>query len=252
MKNNFKQIILFDLYQTLIDIDINEKNKIINQAKGWKKFAKLLKPYGITITSTKLYDLHEKQKEKFYIGKNKKTRHSNFCQLMDLVFKKNLKIKISCQKICQLIYEYRKIARGHIRLYPNVSKTLKQLSKKYILAIASYTQKCFADFELQEMNIKKYFTYFIYTSEISFYKNSPQFYKQCLKIINTNIKNCIMIGDNYDTDVLWPQKLGFKTIWIQNPLTMPENTHSLKPKPTNTMKIKEFAKLPQIIEQILN
>ena len=64
-----RKVVLFDVYQTLIDIDINNENKKINQAKAWENFAKSLEKYGITITPAELMDLNDKQRANFYHGR---------------------------------------------------------------------------------------------------------------------------------------------------------------------------------------
>lgn len=243
------KVILFDIYQTLVDVDINEENKKRNEAKAWENLTKSLMQYGINITPAKFIELNSKQREKFYVEKDKKIYHHNFCKIMAEVLKDDLSVELSQEEIYLLIYEYRKIARGHARLYPGISETLERLTKKYILATASYTQGSFTKPELEELNIEKFFSYFIYTSDIGLHKASPQFYKQCLEIVKSSAENCVMVGDNYDVDVLVPQKLGIKTIWVKNPLTASEYAHLINQEPKDTINLEEFVKLPEAIER---
>ncbi|OGH80457.1 MAG: hypothetical protein A3I29_03005 [Candidatus Magasanikbacteria bacterium RIFCSPLOWO2_02_FULL_44_11] len=186
------------------------------------------------------------------MGKDKKIQHHNFCKLLAQMLKENLGVEIPQEKICSLIYEYHKIARGYTRLYPDVAETLVRLKEKYILSVASYTQGCFTKSELVELGIDKYFSYFIYTSDIGLQKASPKFYEQCLKIVGKNAEDCVMIGDNYDVDILVPQKLGLKTVWIKNPLTAHQYTHLFEQEPKDMINLAEFVKLPEAIERILN
>ena len=252
MKTEIKKVLLFDVYQTLIDIDINEKNKKENKIKAWDNFAETLAQYGIRITATKLIELYKKEKANFYIGKDEKIYHHNFCDIISRVLKENLSIEFSQEKIYSLLYEYHKISRGYACLYPGIIETLIQLQKKYILAIASYTQECFTKFELKELDIDRFFSYFIYTSDVGFHKASPKFYEHCLKVVNQRGKDCVMIGDNFYVDIFVPQKLGIQTIWVKNPLTCSQYAHTFNKEPKNMIDIKEFIKLPEVIEQIFN
>ena len=252
MKTKAQKVILFDVYQTLIDIDINDENKKVNQAGAWENFAKSLEGYGITITPTELMELNDKRRANFYIGKNEKVNHHNFCEIMELVLKEDLGVEVPQEEICSLIYEYHKIARGHSRLYAGVAETLERLSKEYTLSTASYTQGCFTQPELKELGIEKFFSYFVYTSDIGFRKASPQFYEQCLKIVGKNAEDCVMVGDNYDVDFLIPQELGIKAIWVKNPLTASQYTHLFDKEPKDTINLEEFLKLPEAIERIFN
>ena len=252
MKIENKKVILFDVYQTLIDIDINDENKKRNQANAWENLVKSLAEYGVKIQSAELIELNKKQQGEFYIGKDKKIQHHNFCKILGKILRESFGIELPEEKICSLIYEYHKIARGYAYLYPNVAETLAKLKERYILSVASYTQGCFTKSELIELGIDKYFSYFVYTSDIGFHKASPKFYEQCLEITETKAESCVMVGDNYDVDILIPQKLGLKTVWVKNPLTAYLYTHLFEQKPKDMINLAEFAKLPEVIERIFN
>ena len=247
-----KKVLLFDVYQTLIDIDINNENKKINQANAWENLTKSLERYNIRVSPTKLIELNKKQQENFYVGKDRKIQHHNFCKLLTQILKENFGVEPLQEEICSLIYKYHKIARGYAHLYPYVAETLARLKEKYILSVASYTQGCFTKFELIELGIDKYFSYFVYTSDIGFHKTTPKFYEQCLEIVGEKAENCVMVGDNYDVDILVPQKLGLKTVWVKNPLTASQYVHMFKQEPKDMINLEEFAKLPEVIERIFN
>ena len=100
------------------------------------------------------------------------------------------------------------------------------------------------------MDIAKFFSYFIYTSDIGLHKASPQFYEQCLKIVKSKAENCVMVGDNYDVDFLIPKKLGIKAVWVKNPLTAHEYTHLINQEPRDMINLEEFVKLPEAIKQV--
>jgi len=247
-----KKVILFDVYQTLIDIDINDENKKRNQALAWENLAKSLEQYGVRISPAELRELNEKKQESFYVGKDKKIQHHNFCKLLGQLLKEDFSVELPQEEICFLIHEYHKIARGYVRLYPGVAETLALLKEKYTLLIASYTQGCFTKAELIELDIEKYFSSFVYTSDIGFHKASPKFYEKCLEIVEKKAEDCMMIGDNYDVDILVPQKLGIKTIWVKNPLTAPQYTHLFDQEPKDMINLEEFINLPEVIERIFN
>lgn len=251
-KGTSKKVILFDVYQTLIDIDINDENKKRNQASAWENLTKSLEQYDIRISPTELIELNEKQQEIFYAEKDKKIQHHNFCKILAQVLKDDLGVELSEENTCSLIYEYHKIARGYVRLYPGVAETIARLAKKYTLSTASYTQSCFTRSELEELNIDNFFSYFVYTSDIGFHKASPKFYEKCLEIVGEKAENCVVVGDNYDVDILVPQKLGMKAIWVKNPLTAPQYTHLFEQEPKDMINLEEFAKLTEVIEKIFN
>src|SRR3989338_5417757 len=94
-----KKVILFDVYQTLIDIDINDENKKRNQALAWENLAKSLEQYGVRISPAELRELNEKKQESFYVGKDKKIQHHNFCKLLGQLLKEDFSVELPRRKI---------------------------------------------------------------------------------------------------------------------------------------------------------
>lgn len=245
------QVIFFDCYQTLLDIQLDKENQKTNEQQGWEEFVNLLvKNHGIKIGAGDFVNLLEKRKADFYSDKDKTIYHHNLRVLISEVLEKNLKNKLSEDEVSFLIYEYRKISRGYAKLYPKVAETLAKLSEKYILSIASYTQSSFTQPELKELGIEKYFSYFIFSSDIGFRKESPEFYKKCLEVVGKNPKDCVMVGDNYREDVLVPSQLGMKTVWIKNTVTHSKHSDLPTTEAKGVIDLQEFDRLPEVIDGI--
>jgi len=241
-----KHVVFFDLYQTLFDIDINEKNKAKNEAGGWEALTRSLKKYGKDVVPAELLSAYEKRKEDFYSSNQDK--HHDFLRIISLVLESSYGLRLSEDEMVKLLYEYRKASRGHIRLYPKVLEVLGCLSQEYILSIASHAQKSVSQKEMEEFGIEKFFSHFFFTSEIGYRKNSPKFYKRCLEIVKRDPADCVMIGDNYSQDVLVPQQIGMKAIWVKNPLTQGE--YFVEREPRYSIALGEFEKLPDIISEL--
>lgn len=240
-----KKVIFFDLYQTLLDVElsVNNPNKEI---QGWEVFANSLKKYGKELTGLKIQNLYVQRRENFYSEK-KELLHHNMLAILTQVLDKDLELNLTKEDITKLIYEYRKASRGWLRLYPYVLETLDNLSRQYILAVASHTQGIFSQIELEELGIAKYFSYFAYTSDIGC-KKTIQFYEACLKMVRRKKQDCVMIGDNYYTDVIIPQKLGMHAIWLKNPETV--NNYKNEKEPQYSLNLSEIEKLPNLIEKM--
>ena len=250
MKHDDK-VIFFDCYQTLLDIQLDKENQKVNEQRGWEEFVNLLaKNHAIKIGVNDFVNLLERRKTDFYSDKDKAIRHHNLRVLISEVLENDLKNKLSEDQVSFLIYKYRKISCGYVRLYPKVVETLAQLSEKYILSVASYTQSSFTQPELRELGIEKYFSYFVFSSDIGFRKESSEFYKKCLEIVGKNPMDCIMIGDNYREDVYIPSQLGINAIWIKNPDTHSKHSDLPTTEARGVIDLKEFDKLPEVIDGI--
>ena len=208
--------------------------------------------YGIVTSTSDFVHFLDQRKADFYAEKDKAIYHHNLLLLISEVIEKDLKYRISSEEIADLIYEYRKISRGYLRLYPKVAETLAQLSEKYTLSIASYTQSSFTRPELKELGIEKYFSYFVFSSDIGFRKESLEFYKKCLQVIGKDPADCVMVGDNYREDVSIPSQLGINTVWIKNPDTHSEHSNLPTTEANGVIDLQEFDRLPEVIGGIIN
>ena len=243
------KVIFLDLYQTLLDVELSVNNPN-HEIEGWDALAKTLLKYGKEISGLELQKLYTKRRDDFYSDKNKEIYHHNLLKITSDVLQKDLEIKLSKKEVLELIYIYRKASRGHLNLYPGVFDMLSLLSQKYILSTASHTQGSFTQVELKELNIENFFSYFVYSSEIGFRKESTEFYNRALEIVRRKAEDCVMIGDNYDGDILVPEKLGIKAIWVKNPITASQYSHLLDREPKYMINLGEFVKLPEVVEQV--
>jgi HAD superfamily hydrolase (TIGR01549 family) len=243
------RVIFFDLYQTLIDVNLDARKKEEDNAKAWKVLAGTIgDKYGIQIDSAKLEGAIKERGNEFYSdSRDRKVHHHNFCQHLCEVLKNEFDIIVTQEEVTTLISEYRRIGRGHIKVYTGVIEVLTQLAKEYTLATASYTQGCYTQIDLKDLDIEKFFTHFFYTSDIGFHKESPEFYKFCLQAVKKDSKDCVMIGDNYIADVLTPQKLGINAIWMKNPITM----YEYSPEQSSlSIDVKNIDALPELLTSI--
>ena len=243
-----QKIIFFDCYQTLIDTDIDKESQKINERKGWKVFVSLLSQnHEIKTSVSDLVSFIDKRKAGFYIGKDKALYHHDLKAIIAEVLEKDLKQQLSGEAILNLIYEYRKVSRGYAKLHhPKVIEVLAALSEKYTLSVASYTQSSFTQLELEELGIAKYFSYFVFSSDIEFRKESTEFYKKCLEVVGMKPNDCVMVGDNYKEDVLIPSQLEINTIWLKNPGA---DLPAIEAKAV--INFEEFERLPEVVGEVL-
>lgn len=243
------KVIFFDLYQTLLDVKISSTDPIVKlkeELVGWEAFTEKLGKYGITISANEFLELYEKRRDDFYsANRDIKIHHHNMQVLVDEVLEKDFHIQRSPEELLDLVYIYRKVSRGWLRLYPGVFETLSALSKEYALSTASHTQGSFTQLELRELNIEKFFSYFVYSSDIGLRKESPDFYNRALEIVGRNVEDCVMVGDNYDVDVLIPKQLGILSVWIKNPLT--SSRYPMEKEPSNSLALENIGELPILV-----
>jgi len=247
MKQN--KVIFFDLYQTLLNVDAGKEKE---GAKAG--FEKIIAPYlrqkGVKESEADMISKrYSDEIRAFYEGHDKELFQHSFPVALSAVFNKYYNLNISDIEMVDLVYEFRKVSRGHLMLYTGVREILDILSAKYMLIVASHTQGMYTERELEELDILKYFKHRIYSSDIGFKKKSTYFYQKCLEVAGLDPKDCVMVGDNLYEDMFMAHKNGIHTIWIINPLTKDQKEAEVEPEAR--LSIESIKDLPRTVEKIL-
>ncbi|MDP3955761.1 MAG: HAD family hydrolase [bacterium] len=245
----YPKAIFFDLYQTLIDVDFK------NESEGRKAgFEKVIIPYllqnGILESKASLVELYySNELHDFYKNHDIELFQHSFPAILSEVFSRNYNLSVSEAEMSDLLYEFRKVSRGYLRLYEGARDALEALSKHYTLVVASHTQGVYTERELGELDILRYFKYRIYSSDIGFKKKSNNFYQKCLEVVGLNPKDCAMVGDNLYEDMYMANQNGIHTLWIINPLTRDRNKAEVVPEAS--LPIESIRDLPSVIAKVL-
>ena len=245
-----KKAIFFDLYQTLLSVDAAGEKQNSQLA-----FETIIVPYltekGVTASEAALVtNYYADEMQSFYEAHDSQLHHHNYAAILTTVFKKYYDLILSETEMSDLIHEFRKISRGYLELYEGVPEVLAALSEKYTLVVASYTQHAFTARELADLDILKYFTHTVYSSEIGFKKRANEFYQHCLKTVQLEPKDCVMVGDHLYEDMYMANQNGLHTVWIINPLT--KDRAEANVKPDASLPIESIRELPQVIATVWN
>ncbi|MEI7750060.1 MAG: HAD family hydrolase [Candidatus Moraniibacteriota bacterium] len=245
--------ILFDCYQTLLDTDIDRERQNANKLKGWETFAgSLNERHGIRIDVKHFVELLQWRQAEYYREHDERVYHHNLTELVSDALEQDMKIALPNNVVSELLYEYRKVSRGYVRVYPDVRDVLSRLAAQYELSLASYTQSAFTVPELQELGIDGYFSHLIFSSDIGLRKGTPDFYNECLRIVGAEASDCIMVGDNYHDDILVPAELGISGVWIRNPMTCKGDSPSADATPVPIVDLESFEELPEVVGELFS
>ncbi len=91
---------------------------------------------------------------------------------------------------------------------------LEYLKPKYKLAAVSNGFVEAQYVKLDSSGLGKYFSHIILSEEIGLHKPDVKFFQKALQITATNSVNAVVIGDNFDSDVLGAQNAGIDAIYF--------------------------------------
>ena len=214
--------IIFDLYGTLIDIYTNESSKTF-----WKRCSRKFKKYK-AYTPTKL-------KNKYLKICNEQSLKYEEINLL-FVFKKIFEVEDDiAHKIAK---DFRRISIKKIKLYNGCYQLLKELKDLgYNIYLLSNAQDCFTQYELKKYKINVFFNDIAISSNYHIKKPNIKFFKALLE--KNNIKDAIMIGNDYVCDIIPALSLGLDTIYLET---------ATSKKVENVAKIKGFNKKEILIK----
>ena len=212
--------LIFDLYGTLVDIHTEEDDTV------WEKTALYFGYYGAHYTGSEL-------KEAFgaaMAARKAKAGQTYECfpdLPMEPVFAQLFRDKGVEENADALglnaAQMFRISSTDYIRLYPHVTDALVALREKgYKLWLLSNAQRVFTAFELNHLGLAPYFDGIYISSDYGCRKPDIRFFNALIQEQKLDIGNCLMIGNDLDTDIAGAKNAGLDTLYMHTNLTPPD------------------------------
>lgn len=100
-------------------------------------------------------------------------------------------------------------------LFPDALETLQYLFPKYSLHILTNGFSAVQERKIYKANIHNYFKTITASEENGIKKPDPEIFKLALEKAKAFKENSLMIGDNFEADILGAQAVGLKTIYFK-------------------------------------
>ena len=231
-----RPVIFFDLGQTLV----NEWD-FINYLDV--KFLEILNGFGARIDSRNYQAVRDN------VIRNRQIGNGSIRELV---------IEI-CKLICQAGYDkiiaHRlepQINEGQkklFRVFDDAEETLTILSKQFDLGIIANQTKDIVRL-LDDSKISRFLKVKVISSEVGIKKPDPRIFQLAMQLAEARSpKDCIMIGDRLDTDILPANMLGMKTIRTTNSLFKLQEPMSRFERPRYT--VSSLSEIPNALKQSL-
>ena len=209
--------LIFDLYGTLVDIHTEEN------AEVWEKTALYFGYYGAHYSPRELEAAFTAQIKlrKAQAGQSYECFPDiPFQEIMaDLFRSKGIEENADTLGI-QAAQLFRIASTEYIRLYPKVLESLDLLRKKgYRLWLLSNAQEVFTRYELRHLGLTDAFDGVYISSCFGFRKPDVRFFRSLLEEQQLDPKQCLMIGNDRETDIAGAKAAGLDTFYMHTALT---------------------------------
>ncbi len=222
--------IFFDLDHTLWDFDKNSDltfYKILEKNEINIDVAKFLKNY---------HPINRKYWEMYRENKVSKA-DLRFYRLYDTFNKLNY--KINDDLIHQLAIDYIEHLSDFNHLIPDTLIVLNSLRSKYKMHIITNGFKEVQRRKLQKSDLIQYFETVTISEDVGVKKPHKLIFDQALKVANANIENSVMIGDNFNADIIGALGVGMKAIYYD----FHKTNHEERENVTIVKNLKEIIKI---------
>lgn len=105
----------------------------------------------------------------------------------------------------------------YVEIVDGVSKSLHIVSQSYICCVASNAGSSNSELlgmALKRVDIQQYFQYLFTSRELGFSKPSLDFFSKIVQTLGFTPQECIMVGNDYNKDIIPAKKIGIQTIFF--------------------------------------
>ena len=211
--------LIFDLYGTLVDIHTEES------AEVWEKTAIFFGFYGAKYTGKELKAafLDAMKARQVAAGQSYECFPDiPFEQVMaQLLRAKGVEANADSLGF-QAAQLFRVCSMDYIRLYPGTLRALEILRRRgHRLWLLSNAQRAFTAYELRHLGLDDQFDAIYISSDYGCRKPDSRFLGSLLREQGLDAKNCIMIGNDRDTDIAGAKAMGLATLYMHTNITPP-------------------------------
>ena len=214
--------LIFDLYGTLVDIHTEE------DALVWDKTALFFGFYGAHYTGPSLKAAFEAQLQarKAQAGQSYECFPDiPFEQIMAALFRGKGVEENADALGFQAAQLFRISSIEYVRLYPHVLESLARLrAKGYRLWLLSNAQEAFTRYELRHLELLDAFDGVYISSCFGCRKPDVRFFRALLDEQKLDPRQCLMIGNDRETDIAGAKAAGLATFYLHTELTPPDQS----------------------------
>ncbi len=209
--------LIFDLYGTLVDIHTEEDDLV------WEKTALYFGFYGAHYTPAELKAAFAAA----MAARQAKAGQSYEC-FPDIPFEQVMAELFVAKGVTEnadalgmnAAQLFRICSIEYVKLYPHVLEALETLRQKgYRLWLLSNAQRAFTAYELRALKLTDCFDGILLSSDYQCRKPDVRFFRALLETHGLHAENCLMIGNDRDTDIAGAQHAGIDTLYMHTNLT---------------------------------
>ncbi len=220
--------IFFDLDHTLWDFETNSD----------LAFKSIFIKHNVNVDILKFLNYYRNINDKYWklFRDEKVTKEElRYGRLKDAFTK--IKFQVSDQLINDLAVDYIEYLPENNFLFDGAHEILQHLKPNYKMHIITNGFSEVQHKKIENSELLQYFDEIITSEQVGVKKPNPIIFQYALEKVNTTANESIMIGDNWEADIMGAKKVGFDVIYCNfNLKPVSESIKSV----TNLLEIKKY------------
>jgi putative hydrolase of the HAD superfamily len=207
-KNMNVKAVLFDLYNTLIEIQTDE-----GRHEVWETLARFLRYRGLRADAEHMYNNYFSQVE---LSKNECPEEHAEVDVVE-IFGRMLNemghqgAPSFPEEVTQL---FRALSVVRFGTFPDTIRSLEALKQKFILGLISDAQRAFFDPEVAMTGLHSFMDVIVVSSDYGYRKPDPRLFFKALEILRLPAEQAVYVGDNVERDICGAKNAGMEAILI--------------------------------------
>lgn len=216
---------IFDLYGTLVDIHTDETKEEL-----WERLALFYGYYGASYDAGEIREAYNRIVLEMLSAQEKRENADGACLEIKLeqVFRRlflEKGIDVGFPLAVCVGQFFRILSTDYIHLYDGAAELLARLrAKGKKLYLLSNAQRIFTEYELNALDISKYFERVFISSDYPYRKPDPRFFRELLNAAKLDAGNAVMIGNDGTCDIAGAKAVGLRTLYVHSNLSPDEPT----------------------------
>jgi putative hydrolase of the HAD superfamily len=202
--------IIFDLYNTLIDIHTDEES--INT---YEAVSKWLIYQGVRIPAEDLKNDYRRMAKEGMEARWEKHPEIRVEDIFGRICKSHALKDIDEVRLgVETARAFRAGSLRRLQLFPQSLQLLQEL-KSYPKVIVSNGQRSFSEQEMRYFGLYEQFTHVIFSSDFGHKKPDPRIFLEAAKLMGNEPEELMCIGDSFENDIAASSRLGMKAMHIE-------------------------------------
>ena len=212
--------IIFDLYGTLVDISTKETGRIV-----WKQMALFYRYSGIVYNwmdlRDKYFEFVEKETKHQRYENKSKNNHESYPEIkIEKVFSdlyREKGVEADDELIKKTAIYFRRITTRRLKLYRGAKELLEDLkSRGKKIYLLSNAQRIFTEYELEGLDILKYFDGRLISSDEGIRKPDKAFTELLKERFDVNFNESLLIGNDAENDIGSAKRVNMDSFYIRS------------------------------------